>query len=182
MSGGQQDFVAIAIAAQAGEQFVGPCGACRLQFPNHSLLWIPCLRLQSFVCSSDNSWLSSTLTYPSTLWDLTWRFRSVLQPSPTGGGATNLNVDMSANISKDQHAFKKLINGVQYFSTQVTNLNVLLPEAFTPRVGKVISKLFQKPLIWYIYRGWISNSTATEPTELMEPVEPTELCEKMLKF
>jgi len=29
VSGGQQDFVAIAIAAQAGEQFVGPCGACR---------------------------------------------------------------------------------------------------------------------------------------------------------
>jgi len=29
VSGGQQDFVAIAIAAHAGEQFVGPCGACR---------------------------------------------------------------------------------------------------------------------------------------------------------
>merc|ERR1712110_499386 len=29
VSGGQQDFLAIAIAAQAGEQFVGPCGACR---------------------------------------------------------------------------------------------------------------------------------------------------------
>merc|ERR1712223_1798614 len=29
VSGGQQDFVAIAIAAQADEQFVGPCGACR---------------------------------------------------------------------------------------------------------------------------------------------------------
>merc|ERR1711953_1307389 len=29
VSGGEQDFLAIAIAAQAGEQFVGPCGACR---------------------------------------------------------------------------------------------------------------------------------------------------------
>ena len=37
MSSGQQDFVAIAIAAHAGEQFVGPCGACRF-VPKHSLL------------------------------------------------------------------------------------------------------------------------------------------------
>ena len=29
MSGGEQDFTAIAIAAEAGDQFVGPCGACR---------------------------------------------------------------------------------------------------------------------------------------------------------
>ena len=179
MSGGQQDFVAIAIAAQAGEQFVGPCGACRSQ----SFLRLNTLSLSSIICLLFRQFMAEfnpdipiylvrpdleVQVCPSTITHRWW--------------ATNLNVDMSANISKDQHAFRKLINGVQYFSTQVTNLNVLLPEAFTPRVGKVISKLFQKPLIWYIYRGWISNSTATEPTELMEPVEPTELCEKMLKF
>ena len=37
VSGGQQDFLAIAIAAQAGEQFVGPCGACRLKFAKFSI-------------------------------------------------------------------------------------------------------------------------------------------------
>ena len=70
----------------------------------------------------------------------------------------------------------------QHFS-QVTNLNVLLPEAFTPRVRKII---FQKALMWHICRGWISNSTATEPmeptepTESMELTEPMEQCEKKL--
>ena len=39
VSGGQQDFLAIAIAAQAGEQFVGPCGACRLKFAKFSIHW-----------------------------------------------------------------------------------------------------------------------------------------------
>ena len=37
VSGGQQDFLAIAIAAQAGEQFVGPCGACRFAWSPYTL-------------------------------------------------------------------------------------------------------------------------------------------------
>ena len=39
----------------------------------------PSVPIGSFICSSGSSWQSSTLTYQSTLWDRTWRFRFVLR-------------------------------------------------------------------------------------------------------
>jgi len=123
VSGGQQDFVAIAIAAHAGEQFVGPCGACR-QF------------------------------------------------------MAEFNPDIPIYLVRPD------------LEVQVTNLNVLLPEAFTPRVRLFFTLSTRKHqwLVWHIFRGWISSSTAMEqmepmePTKPMEPMEPMEQCENMLKF
>ena len=113
-------------------------------------------------------------------------------PCETGPGGSGLSFVLDQEFlqlkarSQSQHDFNWVQNvATQHFS-QVTNLNVLLPEAFTPRVRMII---FQKALMWHICRGWISNSTATEPkepTEPMEPMEPMELtepmeqCEKML--